>query len=74
MLADGTSTAYLVYGGVWSSYRADASNNGCHGYPTSSLTPLKQTSPGQDNTAIQTFQHGSITWDATTNSVTQDAC
>jgi hypothetical protein len=73
MLAGNTSTAYWVYGGVWTEYlRTDHGAKGCHGYPTSALTTTSGS--GSDSYLRQSFQQGYITWDATTKSVVQDVC
>lgn len=73
MLADGTSTVYWVFGGVWTRYlTADHGVQGCHGYPTSPLAA--STGPGTDTYYRQNFQRGFIVWDATTVSVASDAC
>lgn len=74
MLPDGGNTAYWVYGGVWTTYLLlDSGADGCHGYPTSALVPYYPTSGG-DSYFRQSFQSGTITWDATTHAVVADSC
>ena len=73
--ADGTTAPYWVHGGVWTHYFIiDHGVVGCHGYPTSNLAPFKDPGLGNDTTLRQTFQQGSIEWDATTSTVVNDAC
>lgn len=74
MMANGSSNIYWVFGSVWTRYLQDKGATGCHGYPTSSLK--QDTDPGlsSDTYYQQTFQHGSIIWDATTGKVAVDAC
>jgi len=73
MLADTSTNAYRVYGGVWTQYlNVDSGATGCHGYPTSALVPT--TGSGNDSYLRQTFQQGYIVWDATTKSIVQDIC
>lgn len=75
LLADGTTTSYWVHGGVWAQYLTiDHGTTGCHGYPTSNLAPFSDPGRGNDTTLLQTFQHGSIEWDATTGEVVNDVC
>ncbi len=73
--ADGTMTPYWVHGGVWTQYFIiDHGAVGCHGYPTSNLVPFSDPGLGNDTTLRQTFQQGSIEWDATTNTGVNDVC
>jgi hypothetical protein len=75
LLANGTQTAYWVYGGVWTQYLSiDKGTGGCHGYPTSALTSYSDPGLGSDSYYQQTFQTGSIIWDATLHKVAQDVC
>jgi hypothetical protein len=75
MLADGTTTAYWIFGGVWTQYtNVDHGATGCHGYPTFALTAYKNAKLGTGNYLRQTFQKGSIVWNATNKSVAQDVC
>lgn len=75
MLATGTSTAYRVYGGIWTQYLSkDRGARGCHGYPTSSLVPYTNRGLGPDTYLRQTFQQGAIIWDATKGVVAKDIC
>lgn len=74
MLADGSNTTYWVYGSVWITYSLlDSGAEGCHGYPTSALSPYHPPT-GTDSYFRQSFQSGSITWDATTHTVAADSC
>ncbi len=73
MMADGTTTPYWVYGGIWAQYSTvDHGAMGCHGYPTSVLTAFPNSGP--DAYLRQNFQTGSIIWDATTKLVVADVC
>ena len=75
LLADGTTTPYLVHGGVWTQYLTiDHGVVGCHGYPTSNLVLFNDPGRSNDTTLLQTFQQGSIEWDATTGAVVNDVC
>jgi hypothetical protein len=75
LLASGSQSAYWVYGGVWTQYlTVDKGTGGCHGYPTSALTPYSDPGLGSDSYYQQTFQTGSIIWDATLHKVAQDVC
>ena len=74
LLANGSTTAYWVFGAVWSRYLADGGAAGCHGFPTSALTLYSNSGLGADNYLRQTFQHGDIVWDATTRTIAQDSC
>lgn len=75
LLADGTTTPYWVHGGVWTQYLTiDHGVLGCHGYPTSNLAPFNDPGRGNDTTLRQTFQQGSIEWDATTGAMVNDTC
>jgi hypothetical protein len=75
MLADGTTTPYWVFGGVWSQYLGvDRGANGCHGYPTSALTAYTNASLGSDTYLRQNFQKGFIVWDVTKRNVAVDKC
>ncbi len=75
LLANGSQTAYWVYGGVWTQYlTVDKGTGGCHGYPTSAFTAYSDPGLGSDSYFQQTFQTGSIIWDATLHKVAQDIC
>ena len=75
LLADGVTTAYWIHGGIWMQYLlADHGTGGCHGYPTSNLAPFSDPGLGNDTYLRQTFQQGSIEWDATTSTVVGDVC
>ena len=75
LLADGATTPYWVHGGVWAQYLTiDHGVPGCHGYPTSNLAPFNDPGRDNDTTLLQTFQQGSIEWDATTGEVVNDVC
>ncbi len=75
MLANGATTAYWVYGGVWTRYMlVDHGVNGCHGYPTSALLPYSDPGLGSDSYYRQAFQSGYIIWDGTVHQVAQDVC
>ncbi len=75
MLADGSTTPYWVYGGVWTQYLvSDHGAGGCHGYPTSALVPFSDPALGPDTYLRQAFQTGYIVWDATTQSLAVDRC
>ena len=75
MLADGSTTPYWVYGGVWTQYLvSDHGAGGCHGYPTSALVPFSDPALGPDTYLQQAFQTGYIVWDATTRSIAVDMC
>lgn len=73
MKAEGTSTVYWVFGGIWTRYSQDKGATGCHGYPTSALVAY-QANSSKHALYIQKFQHGYIVWDATALSIAQDAC
>lgn len=74
MLADGTTTPFWVHGGVWTQYlMVDHGTGGCHGYPTSALSPFNPGF-GTDTYLRQVFQKGYILWDVTTNMVAADVC
>ncbi len=73
--ADGTTAPYWVHSIVWTHYFIiDHGAVGCHGYPTSNLAPFSDPGLGNDTTLRQTFQQGSIEWDATTSTVVNDVC
>jgi hypothetical protein len=75
MQADGTTAAYWVHSSVWKQYLLiDHGAVGCHGYPTSNLVPFSDPDLGNDTALRQAFQEGYIEWDATTNTVVNDAC
>ncbi len=75
MLADGSTTPYWVYGGVWTQYLvSDHGVGGCHGYPTSALVPFSDPALGPHTYLRQAFQTGYIVWDATTPSIAVDMC
>lgn len=75
MLADGSTTPYWVYGGVWTQYLGvDHGAEGCHGYSISALRPYPDPLHGTDTVQQQLFQQGSIVWDATTRSIVSDTC
>ena len=75
LLADGTTSPYWVHGGVWVQYLTiDHGVAGCHGYPNSNLAPFNDPGRANDTTLLQTFQRGSIEWDATTGAVVNDVC
>ncbi|MGB8344599.1 MAG: hypothetical protein WCD86_06925 [Ktedonobacteraceae bacterium] len=75
MLANGSTTPYWVYGGVWAQYLGvDHGAVGCHGYPTSPLRPYPDPLHGTDSVQQQLFQQGYIIWDATTHSIVGDLC
>jgi hypothetical protein len=75
MQADGTTTLYWAHGGVWTQYFIiDHGAVGCHGYPTSNLAPFSDPGLGNDKALRQTFQQGSIEWDATTSTIVNDVC
>ncbi len=75
MMIDGTSTPFWVYGGVWTQYvTVDHAATGCHGYPTSALVPYTNSALGPDSYYRQSFQGGSIVWDATSHSIAADSC
>jgi len=75
MLADGSTTPYWVYGGVWTQYLTiDHGVVSCHGYPTSMLSPFANSGLGSDSYLRQNFQTGYIVWDATTNMLAADVC
>ena len=73
--ADGMTAPFWVHGSVWTQYFVvDHGAVGCHGYPTSNLAPFSDPGLGNDTTLRQTFQQGSIEWDATTSTVVNDVC
>ena len=75
MLADGTTTVYLINGGIWTQYvEVDAGALGCHGYPTSSPDVYHDHILGADTYEQQSFQSGYIIWNATTRMVVADVC
>ncbi len=75
MLADGTTTVYLINGGIWTQYvQVDAGALGCHGYPTSSPDVYHDHILGADTYEQQSFQNGYIVWNATTKAVVADVC
>lgn len=75
MLADKTTTAYEVFGSVWTQYsNIDHAATGCHGYPTSALATYKDTQLGTGNYQRQTFQKGYIIWNTTSKIIAQDVC
>lgn len=74
LLANGSVTPYRVYGSVWSRYLASGGAAGCHGYPTSALTAYSDSGLGSDSYLRQTFQHGDVIWDATTQTTIRDSC
>jgi hypothetical protein len=75
MLADKTTTAYWVSGGVWTQYSGvDHATTGCHGYPTSALAAYKDAKLGSGNYQRQNFQKGYIIWNTTNKTVAQDVC
>ncbi len=75
LLANGTSTVYWIFGGVWTRYaNVDRGTGGCHGYPTSALNAYKDAKPGNGNYFRQNFQKGYIVWDATKKAVVADSC
>lgn len=75
LLASGTSTAYFVYGGIWTQYLVvDGGTTGCHGYPTSNLNSYTYPGQGNDSYLRQAFQHGYMLWDVTTSSIAADVC
>lgn len=75
MLANGSTTPYWIYGGVWIQYlNVDHGAVGCHGYPISALRPYSDPLHGTDTVQQQLFQQGVIVWDATTHSIISDTC
>ncbi|HEV2582730.1 MAG TPA: hypothetical protein VGT44_17865 [Ktedonobacteraceae bacterium] len=75
LLADNTTTAYFVYGSLWTQYLvADHGAPGCHGYPTSNLFPFSDPGLGSDTYLRQTFQQGYMIWDATIGVIIADIC
>lgn len=75
MMIAGTSAPYWVYGAVWTQYvTVDHAATGCHGYPTSTLLPYTNAGLGADSYYRQSFQGGSIIWDATTHMIAADSC
>lgn len=75
MLLDGTTTPYLINGGIWTQYvQIDSGALGCHGYPTSSPQVYRDHILGADTYDQQAFQNGYITWNATTKTVVADVC
>ncbi|MBV9711498.1 MAG: hypothetical protein JO011_11390, partial [Ktedonobacteraceae bacterium] len=75
MLANGKTTAYWVFGGVWTQYSSvDYGAMGCHGYPTSALAVYKNTRLGSGSYMRQNFQKGYIVWNTTNKTVAQDVC
>src|SRR5450755_1219708 len=75
LLADGTSTVYWLFGGVWARYaNVDRGTGGCHGYPTSALNPYKAAHRGNDTYSRQNFKRGYIVWDGTKKTITADTC
>ncbi len=75
MLANGATTAYSVFGGVWTQYASgDHAATGCHGYPTSPLAAYKDTKLGSGSYLRQNFQKGYIIWNTTNKTVAQDVC
>ena len=75
MMIAGTTTPYWVYGGVWTQYvTVDSAATGCHGYPTSALVLYANPGLGPDSYYRQSFQRGTIVWDATTHMITADSC
>ena len=75
MLLDGTTTPYVINGGIWTQYvQVDSGALGCHGYPTAPPQPYHDHILGSDTYYQQAFQSGSITWNATTRRVAADVC
>ena len=75
MLADGTTMAYWIFGGVWARYaNVDHAATGCHGYPVSALSAYKDARLGTGSYLRQNFQKGYIIWNATKKTMTQDVC
>ncbi|MEO8970923.1 MAG: hypothetical protein ABI406_04890 [Ktedonobacteraceae bacterium] len=75
MLLDGTTTPYLINGGLWTQYvQIDHGALGCHGYPTTSPQVYHDHILGSDTFYQQTFQSGYITWNVTTKRVAVDVC
>ena len=70
MLADKTTRAYWVFGGVWKQYlNVDHTS---HGYPISALFVYKDAKLGSGTFLRQNFQKGYIIWNATNRTVALD--
>ena len=75
LLASGTTSAYFVYGSIWTQYLVvDGGAPGCHGYPTSNLNPYTYPGLGSDTYQRQSFQQGYMLWDVTTGTIAADVC
>ena len=75
MLADGTTTPYLINGGIWAQYvQIDQGALGCHGYPIASPQVYHDHILGTDSYYQQAFQSGYIIWNMTTKKVVVDVC
>lgn len=75
MLLDGTTTPYLINGGIWTQYvQVDSGALGCHGYPTMSSQVYRDHILGTDTYYEQAFQSGYIIWNVTTKTLAADEC
>ncbi len=75
MLANGATTAYRVFGSVWTQYsNVDHGVVSCHGYPDFALVTYKDTNLGSGSYLRQNFQKGYIVWNATNKTIAQDVC